>query len=237
MQIEMILLKPYKQFGNFSKGAIKKEYGSFFLPLYFFIFVYLSLIIFSNQLIAQNLYVHFKLTNGISFDLPKNWRVIDSNTRTTLDASVAARHPVKIHSSLPFAANLYNSNNQTIGIMNIRVYPTMDVTQNEVVNLNSSSLNEFNKQLRSSISNGVKLAGGKLTEWYGTEKVNVNGKVYLLSKYKRQSAFNPNLYFKVNLLRLLDGQNSFTLTLSYEEKVKYFLKPIIDKIRSSIQKR
>lgn len=233
----MIFLKPYKQFSNPSKGVVKKNYWSCFVPLYFFIFVYFSLIIFSNQLIAQNLYVHFKLTNGISFDLPKNWRVIDSNTRTTLDASVAARYPVKIHSSLPFAANLYNSNNQTIGIMNIRVYPTMNVSQNEVINLNSSSLNEFNKQLRSSISNGVKLAGGQLIEWYGTEKVNVNRKIYLLSEYKRQSAFNPNLYFNVSLLRLLDGQNSFTLTLSYEEKVKYFLKPIIDKIRNSIQIR
>ena len=192
-RIEIIFLKPYKQFSNPSKGVVKKNYWSCFVPLYFFIFVYFSLIIFSNQLIAQNLYVHFKLTNGISFDLPKNWRVIDSNTRTTLDASVAARYPVKIHSSLPFAANLYNSNNQTIGIMNIRVYPTMNVSQNEVINLNSSSLNEFNKQLRSSISNGVNLAGGQLIEWYGTEKVNVNRKIYLLSEYKRQSAFNPNL--------------------------------------------
>lgn len=144
---------------------------------------------------------------------------------------------MEIHSSLPFAANLYNSNNQTIGIMNIRVYPTMDVSQNEVINLNSSTLYEFNNQLRSSISNGVKLGGGQLTDWYGTEKVKVNGKYFLLSKYKRQSAFNPNLYFNVSLLRLLDGQNSFTLTLSYEEKVQYFLKPIIDKIRSSIQTR
>jgi len=233
----MTFLKSYKQFSNPSKGLVKKNYRSCFVPLYFFIFVYLSIIIFSNQLIAQNLYVNFKLTNGISFDLPKNWRVIDSNTRTSLDASVAARYPVKIHSSLPFAANLYNSNNQTIGIMNIRVYPTMNISQNEVINLNSSSLNEFNKQLRSSISNGVKLAGGRLIEWYGTEKVNINRKIFLLSKYKRQSAFNPNLYFNVSLIRFLDGQNSFTLTLSYEEKVKYILKPIIDKIRNSIQIR
>ena len=231
----MILLKPYKQFSVSSKGVVKKEYWSCLMPLYFFTFVYLSLIIFSNQLIAQNLYVHFKLTNGISFDLPKNWRVIDTNTRTTLDASVVARYPVKIHSSLPFAANLYNSNNQTIGIMNIRVYPTMDVSQNEVINLNSSSLNEFNKQLRSSISNAVKLAGGQLIEWYGTEKVQIKQKVYLLTKYKRRSALDRNKYFKVSLLRLLDRNSSFTLTTSYDESNEFLLKPITNVIINSIE--
>ena len=41
--------------------------------------------------------------------------------------------------------------------MNIRVYPDMDVSQNEVINLfDSTVMKQFDQQLRSSISEGVK---------------------------------------------------------------------------------
>ena len=103
---------------------------------------------------------------------------------------------LKINSELPFAANLYNSNNQTIGIMNIRVYPDMDVSQNEVINLfDTTVIKQFDEQLRNSISEGVKLGGGEVVEWYGTEKVMIKQKVYLLTKYKRRSVLDRNKYF------------------------------------------
>ena len=79
------------------------------------------------------------------------------------------------------------------------------------------------------------LIGGEVTHWYGTEKVRVNQKVYLLSKYRRRSAINPNLYFRVSLLRLLEGEKSFTLTMSYEEENEYFLKPIIEYVIDSVK--
>ena len=158
----------------------------------------------NSQLQAQSPYISIKLSNGIVFDLPKNWRVFDMNTRTTLEAFAYSKNPIKINSELPFAANLYNSNNQTIGIMNIRVYPGMDVSQNVV-------------------------------EWYGTEKVQIKQKVYLLTKYKRRSALDRNKYFKVSLLRLLDRNSSFTLTTSYDESNEFLLKPITNVIINSIE--
>ena len=165
----------------------------------------------NSQLQAQSPYISIKLSNGIVFDLPKNWRVFDMNTRTTLEAFAYSKNPIKINSELPFAVNLYNSNNQTIGIMNIRVYPGMDVSQNEVIHLfDTTVMKQFNEQLRNSISEGVKLSGGKVVEWYGTEKVQIKQKVYLLTKYKRRSALDRNKYFKVSLLRLLDRNSSFT---------------------------
>ena len=190
----------------------------------------------NNQLQAQSPYISIKLSNGIVFDLPKNWRVFDMNTRTTLEAFAYTKNPIKINSELPFAANLYNSNNQTIGIMNIRVYPDMDVSQNEVIHLfDSTFMKQLNEQLRNSISEGVKLSGGKVVEWYGTEKVKIKQKVYLLTKYKRRSGLDRNKYFKVSLLRLLDRNSSFTLTTSYDESNEFLLKPITNVIINSIE--
>ena len=191
--------------------------------------------VFANQTLAQSPFVPIKLSNGISFVLPKNWMVIDTNTRTTLEASVAARVPIEVDSSLPFAANLYDSNDRVIGIVNLRIYPNMDVYQNEVIGWNSSMMDEINQVLRNSLSEGVMLGGGEVTHWYGTEKARVNQKVYLLSKYRRRSAINPNSYFRVSLLRLLEGEKSFTLTMSYEEKNEYFLKPIIEYVKDSVK--
>lgn len=190
----------------------------------------------NSQLQAQTPYISIKLSNGIVFDLPKNWRVFDMNTRTTLEAFAYSKNPIKINSELPFAVNLYNSNNQTIGIMNIRVYPGMDVSQNEVIHLfDTTVMKQFNEQLRNSISEGVKLSGGKVVEWYGTEKVQIKQKVYLLTKYKRRSALDRNKYFKVSLLRLLDRNSSFTLTTSYDESNEFLLKPITNVIINSIE--
>ena len=124
--------------------------------------------IFVNQASAKNPFVSITLSNGISFELPKNWIVIATNTRTTLEASVVARPPFAISSSLPFAANLYDSNNQTVGMVNVRVYPTMDVYQNKVVELTPSMMGDVNQELRDSLSNGVMLGGGQVTHRYGT---------------------------------------------------------------------
>ena len=193
------------------------------------------LIFYVNVTNAQNPFVSIKLSNGIYFELPRNWKVFDLNTKTTLESSVAARFPIKINSNLPFAANLYNTRNQTIGIMNIRLYPDIKFKQQDVSRLTFQDILDFNNLLKKNITKGVNLAGGTVTNWYGTEKIKIRNKVYLLSKYRRSSAINKNSFFKVSLLRLLDGRNSFTLTLSYEEKEEYLLKPIIVYIMKSVR--
>jgi hypothetical protein len=112
----------------------------------------------------------------------------------------------------------------------------MDVSQNEVINLfDSTVMKQFDQQLRSSISEGVKLSGGKVVEWYGTEKVKIKQKVYFLTKYKRRSVLDRNKYFKASLLRLLDRNSSFTLTTSYDESNEFLLKPITNVIINSIE--
>ena len=84
-------------------------------------------------------------------------------------------------------------------MVNVRVYPTMDVYQNKVVELTPSMMGDVNQELRDSLSNGVMLGGGQVTHRYGTEKIKINRKVYLLSKYRRRSSINPNFHLRVSL--------------------------------------
>jgi len=197
-------------------------------------FLFLSSLLVPNQSLAQDPFVLIQLRNGISFQLPRNWRVFQSTTRTTLEASVAARVQIDIGSALPFAANLYDEGNQTIGMVNIRVYPDLEIYQDSVMELDADSVNAIDMEIRSAVSEGVTLSGGRVTHWFGTEKVRVNQKFYLLSKYRRRSITNPNQFFRVSLLRLWDGKQSFTLTLSYAERHEFLLKPIIAKIGNSV---
>jgi len=183
----------------------------------------------------NNLFVQIKLKNGISFVLPRNWKIIDNNTKTTLEASVASRIKLPINTSLPFAANLYNHKNSTVAMVNVRIYPEMDVYQRDVSALNKQSVNDFDKELKINITDGVRPLGIEVTNWYGTKIVRINGKFFLSTQYRRTSAIDPLKYFRVNLVRLLDGKHSYTLTVSYEEGSGYLLKPIIEKIRHSIK--
>lgn len=202
----------------------------------FYIFVFsIFAIFYVNITEAQSPFVSIKLQNGISFELPRNWKVIDLNNKTTLEASVAARLPIDIKTSLPFAANLYNSRNQTIGMLNVRIYPDMDVDQQWVARLSPSEILDFDNSLEKSITSGAELSGGTVTNWYGTEIIKIGNKTYLLSKYRRRSVINTNNVFRVSLLRLLDSKKSFTLTLSYEEKEEYLLEPILGHIIKSVK--
>ena len=186
---------------------------------------------------AQTPFVLIKLDNGLSFNLPKNWLVFDSNTKTTLEASVASRFTIDVSSNLPFAANLYNSRNQTIAMVNVRVYPQMDIHQHEVVQLTDSQISEFDDELKQNITKGVASSGARVTTWYGTEKIRVRNKIFLLSKYRRTSAIQTNTYFRVSLMRLLHGKHSFTLTLSYNETEEYLLRPIIEYMMKTVSIR
>ena len=105
---------------------------------------------------AVSPYAKINLSNGISFELPKNWMVIDQSTKTTLEASVIAQYPVPIGSSLPFAANLFDKKKQTIAMANVRIYPYQTVTQREIKQISSFEYETSNKALIQAYVNKMK---------------------------------------------------------------------------------
>ena len=183
---------------------------------------------------AENLFVTVNLHNGISIQVPRNWQALDQSSRITLEASTASRLQLPADANMSFAANLYNQDNVTIGITNVNIYPDMDFYQKDVLELDDYGLNEFDEAINQSISDGLKRSGLMVTHWYGTRKVKIRNKVFLVSSYRRTSAVNKESFFKVRMVRLLDGKNSLTLTLSFEEKTAFLLEPIIEKMQNSI---
>ena len=176
-------------------------------------------------------YARINLSNGISFELPKNWMVIDQSTKTTLEASVIAQAPVPVGSSLPFAANLFNAQKQTIAMANIRIYPYQTVTQREITQLSNLDLKSYNNEMERELRAAKAL---QVKSWLGTKKMTINNKTFLVTSYKRASTIRTNTFFIVTLYRLLNAKRSFTLTLSYDEKQTKLLKPIVNYVANSL---
>tara|TARA_Y100001954_G_scaffold95085_1_gene104010 strand:- start:62 stop:613 length:552 start_codon:yes stop_codon:yes gene_type:complete len=163
--------------------------------------------------------VKIELSNGISFDLGYSWDVLSNNTRIILEEYVdkVMAVPIDYNTSLPFAANLYNRDNEVIGIMNVRIYPEQEVSQNEIKNISSFEVDFFDSELKKGIENSLSQANIKLVEWKGTDLSTVNDKLFLISNYRRTSAVNKETIFSVYLFRFLDNEKSFTMTLSHNE--------------------
>jgi hypothetical protein len=73
---------------------------------------------------ASENFVPLKLPRNVFIELPRNWVVISNNQRITLDSAVEAGLDLagleQENSILPFAANYYDDNGKTAGIVNIK---------------------------------------------------------------------------------------------------------------------
>ena len=188
-----------------------------------------------TELLADNIFVKIKLSNGIQFEIPRNWTVFTRNARDTLEASTASQFVMPINTSLPFAANLYNDRRETIGIMNIRVYPNLDIHQSYVRWATKADIQDLDQELEEALREGAaKTTWLKILEWNGSDIVTIGSKLFIHTNYTRVSIKDYNRKFNVHLYRYLDGERSFTMTLSYDEASSFFLQPIIRWIANSV---
>lgn len=182
-------------------------------------------------------YVIVHLPRNVSIELPRNWVVISNNQRITLDAFVAARHRsagiADFRSELAFAANYYDDSGRTAGIVNVRYYPEQTATQADARNASAAEVRALDALLHQELQKGVALSGNRFLAWHGTSKNSINGLIVFLSTYRRSS---PNGSFRVRLVRVLDAERSFTLTISYREDQAHFLQPISDYVIRSLRR-
>ena len=173
----------------------------------------------SKNLDYENQSVKIELSNGISFDLGKSWVVLNNNEKIDLEKLVDKVFPVPIdfNTSLPFAANLYNLDGDVIGIMNVRIYPELDVSQKEIKNISSFEVDSIDSELKKSIETSLSSVNIKLVEWKGTNLSIINDKLFLITNYRRSDPVNKERIFSVYLFRFLDNEKSFTMTLSHNE--------------------
>jgi len=186
---------------------------------------------------ASDNFVRVSLPRGVSIELPKNWIVLSKNQRITLDSAVESGLDLsgieQEESELPFAANYYDDKQNTIGILNIRYYPQLDITQEDARSATLQDIEEIDSALKENIYKPAEVFGMKVSSWNGTQKKFINGIIVFLTEYQRNSQKGDG-EFLVRLVRVFSGNRSFTLTVSYHEKASFLLKPITDKIINSL---
>ena len=186
---------------------------------------------------AAGNFVAVSLPKGVSIEIPKNWVVLSGNQRVTLDSAVESRLDLSgidfARSDLPFAANLYDDGGKTIGILNIRYYPALDITQADARAATTQEVVEFDAILKENMLKSLKAFNITVTSWNGTRMTSINGITIFLTEYQRNALVDTG-EFRVRLARVFSGDQSFTLTVSYHESAAILLQPITDRIISSL---
>jgi len=195
----------------------------------------LILFLFASTIaIAASNFKTIGLPKGVSIDLPINWQVISNNQRITLDAYVETLFE-PLDSDLPFAANYYNDNSVVEALVNIRYYPWIEATQEDVIFATPEEVQSVDDELYKGMLLAMKQIGGKILSWNGTKKDRINGIAVLVTDYRRYSGITKS-NARVRLVRVLNGHQSFTLTVSYNDAIQssFMLKGITNRIIESL---
>lgn len=186
---------------------------------------------------AKDNFVRVNLTKGVTVELPRNWSAMSDNKRVTLDtwkeAVLEARKLSDIENDLPFAASFYDDRGNTAGSFAIRFYPKIEVAQSEAIAGDAMFVKELDEGVRENFTKGIEAGGGKLVAWLGTAKKSINGSVYFISEMRQLSPHGEG--FRGFLVRYLNTGKSFTIVIQYREDQEYFLRPICNRIISSIR--
>lgn len=178
------------------------------------------------------------LPKGVSIEIPQNWIVLANNQRITLDTAVESVLDLsginQQTSEFPFAANYYDNRGTTIGILNIRYYPELGASQIDAVGATKSDVQELDIVLKENILNGAKALDLSIISWSGTVKTEINGITAFVTEYSRASR-RVSGDFQVKLVRVPAGNRSFTLTVSYLNSESRVMRPIIDRIISTVK--
>lgn len=199
------------------------------------IVVYLALL---PVAFAGNNFVPVSLPHGVQIELPKNWVAVTNNQLITLDSSAQSRNEIvgmfDASSDLNFGANYYDDAGKTAAIMNVRYYPDLGISQRDAQAAEQMDIRELDSALREMMIKAGQISGFSILTWNGTSKLVINGITAFITEYKR-SPLNNNGNFKVRLVRIFNDSKSFTLTVSYRKNQEFLLRPICDRIISSLR--
>lgn len=179
-----------------------------------------------------------KLPKGVSIELPRNWVVLSNKQLITLDTLAESGLDLSgiqaSPSELPFAANYYDDRGRTLAILNVRYYPELGLSQADAHGATRQDVKELDSALKQNMLKEMKALGMSITSWSGTNKVEINGITAFVTDYRRASLRRAG-DFRVRLVRVFAGAESFTLTVSYLEAASIVMLPIADRIISSLK--
>lgn len=177
-------------------------------------------------------FVTVELPQNISFQMPLNWVVLSGNKTITLDAFIESVMP-NVTSDIKFQANLKNDKAQPIAQAQV-YYWNSEFLQSDVKGLSKVDVTTYNRDMRLQMEDELSNAGVRVTSWLGTTRKNINGLTVLISEYSRPSKLIQG-HFRVQVIRVYCGENSFSFVVSYHEEEVLPLRPIVEKVISTLR--
>lgn len=202
--------------------------------MYKFVVVLASLlfVLLIREASADSVFLRVDLPKGVSLSLPKNWLALSENSRITIQSFVESVHgsgDINQSAEIPFAANYYESG-QTVGIVNLRYYDDITISQDDVRSLSRSDISQVDTALRQAMQKTYI----QVVEWKASVRKIINGIQCIITEYKRNSTSDASV-FRVRLVRVLAQKRSYTLTISYNKDKEQYMSAITDRIISSLQ--
>lgn len=198
-------------------------------------FMYLAtcLLVFMHaaSIVYASSFVEILVDDNVSFQIPRNWVVLSDNKTITLNSIIESA--VSVSSKVHFQANLKNDNGSPITTVQIYKWRS-DFDQTNVVEMKKNDIDEYDQGIHNQMQSELKQVGGSITNWFGTKKLNINGLVALASEYSRYSKIAPFGHFRVQVLRIYSGEQSFSFVISYHEESSLQLRTIVDKVISTL---
>ena len=163
----------------------------------------------SRHASAKSNFFMVKLPRGVSFEIPRNWKILTNDQLITFDTVVESQIDLSklpmVNSRLNFVAGYADDEGDKAKVY-VRYYPDMQATQDIVRKANPEEIKHFDNALKQEISRGVKAFGSSLLYWGGTRKQAFGGHVALVTTYRRPHNPGEQGSFNVRLIRILDGQ-------------------------------
>jgi hypothetical protein len=136
-------------------------------------------------------------------------------------------------SEFSLAATFNDDHGVTLGIVNVRFYPKLLLTQDDAREATDQDVADLDAELKKGLLESEKVFGLTVTSWAGTKKIILNGTTVFLTEYRRK-ALRVEGEFNVRLVRVFSGNRSVTVTVSYLESAGIILRPISDRIINSL---
>jgi len=177
--------------------------------------------------------IQIKLKRGITFEIPRNWAILSSGTRESVNKFIQDMNDADSH--IVFQANLKSDDGSVL--TNVQVYFwESQFGQGDIKQYSEQDLAAYNQELRDQTVSQLEKVGGELLEWHGSNLA-VNGDQLLLrSDYTRAGADNPFMDKRVRIYRYYGKDESFSFVINYFVWQKDKLKPIVDQIVHSLEK-
>jgi hypothetical protein len=121
-----------------------------------------------------------------------------------------------------------------VGILNIRYYPDLDLSQADARSATGQDVQELDAAIRENLLKELEASGMSITSWGGTTKADIKGIAAFITEYYRASLQSPG-DFRVRLVRVFAKDRSVTLTISYLDSIEIMLQPITDRIIASLK--